>query len=172
MKIFIKVIAETPAIKDIVKNNSGWKSGNILKCVNGGSKTAYGYIWKYKNNDKYEHKDDEEFKNVGVIEGSDFSMYKISNYGNVHSLYKNRILKPQTLSGYKYVSLINQKTKKTINIGNHRLVAYLFLDDKPQNANIVNHIDENKLNNHYKNLEWTTASGNINYSLRKKLILF
>ena len=35
--------------------------------------------------------------------------------------------------------------------------------------NVVNHIDENKTNNYYKNLEWTTIGGNTKHSLAKKI---
>ena len=34
---------------------------------------------------------------------------------------------------------------------------------------MVNHIDENKLNNYYKNLEWTTTSENVMHSTGKKV---
>jgi hypothetical protein len=52
----------------------------------------------------------------------------------------------------------------------HRLVAFKFC----QNADVllndkVNHLDENKLNNHFSNLEWTTHTGNVTYSCGKKI---
>ena len=59
--------------------------------------------------------------------------------------------------GYKAIS-INTANEKYV----HRLVALHFLnniDSKPQ----VNHIDGNKHNNHYTNLEWVTGSENVKH---------
>lgn len=42
----------------------------------------------------------------------------------------------------------------------HRLVAALFIPN-PNNYKVVNHIDGNRLNNNYWNLEWTTQKGNL-----------
>lgn len=41
----------------------------------------------------------------------------------------------------------------------HRMVATLFVEN-PDNKNVVNHKDCNKLNNHYSNLEWVTFKEN------------
>ncbi len=45
----------------------------------------------------------------------------------------------------------------------HRLVAMMFLDN-PNNYSQVNHKDCNKSNNHVDNLEWVSASSNINHA--------
>jgi hypothetical protein len=60
--------------------------------------------------------------------------------------------------GYRMVSILGEK--KYV----HRLVSQLFVnnpEDKPQ----VNHIDSNKLNNHYTNLEWVTNQENRNHAV-------
>lgn len=41
----------------------------------------------------------------------------------------------------------------------HRLVAETYIPN-PSNYPVVNHIDGNKLNNHYTNLEWCTVEHN------------
>jgi len=41
----------------------------------------------------------------------------------------------------------------------HRLVAEMFLGSR-DGCNVINHIDHNKLNNHYKNLEWVNMREN------------
>ena len=51
----------------------------------------------------------------------------------------------------------------------HRLVAYFFINKYEQDK-IINHIDENKLNNYYKNLEiLNNKKENTTYSLGKKI---
>ena len=135
------------------------------------NKNAYGFIWKYKN-EQFKHvvelAFDEIFKNCGIIEGYDLSKYEVSNYGNIKSLFTNEIMKLQSNCGYYRITFKNSnKQSKVFMI--HRLVAYLFIPNNDQSKNVVNHIDENKLNNHFQNLEWVTQQKNTEYSLAKKV---
>jgi len=102
------------------------------------------------------------------IEG--FDGYQVSNLGNVRSFWqvgrcKKKINKPRLKSkskhykGYLYVSLLHDGVKKYV----HRLVAEAFIPN-PENKKYVNHIDENKTNNHVDNLEWVTAKENSAHS--------
>lgn len=64
-----------------------------------------------------------------------------------------------TINGYKYVSFKGKHHKV------HRLVAKTFLENE-ENLPYINHKDENKANNSVENLEWCSASYNINYGDR------
>ena len=91
-----------------------------------------------------------------------FENYKVSNTGKVYSLAKNKVMKPWIISsGYYAVYLIDREVSKQMLV--HRLVALNFIDN-PLNKPQVNHIDGDKLNNNVDNLEWTTASENINHN--------
>jgi len=83
--------------------------------------------------------------------------YQIYNDGRIYSKYSNKFLSYTMYNGYYGVSLKSTKIKKTIRV--HRLVALYFV---PNNLNkkTVNHIDGDKLNNDYTNLEWTTQIEN------------
>jgi hypothetical protein len=103
------------------------------------------------------------------IEG--YNNYYISNHGNIMSFkrYKNgRILKQiSCTNGYLKIILYNNGKQENISI--HRLVAKAFINNSnPDIFNEVNHIDENKQNNHYLNLEWCTQQYNVEYSQSKK----
>jgi hypothetical protein len=50
----------------------------------------------------------------------------------------------------------------------HRLVAEWYVPN-PQKLPFVNHIDGNKQNNHYTNLEWCTQRQNVHHALRTGL---
>lgn len=87
-----------------------------------------------------------------------FFNYLIYNDGRVYSLYINRYLKPYIdKNGYKKIKLSINGCSNTFAI--HRLVGLLFIDN-PNNKPQINHIDGNKNNNSYSNLEWCTAYEN------------
>jgi hypothetical protein len=89
-------------------------------------------------------------------------LYSINIKGEVYSWRSKKFLKPQKQrNGYLTVNLFNGKNVKTKTI--HRLVAEVFIHnefDKP----FVNHKDLDKTNNHVNNLEWVTASENIQHA--------
>lgn len=87
-------------------------------------------------------------------------IYKISTLGNVKNIKTGKILKPSMRGEYLKYNLCYKNKNKTVSI--HRLVAEAFLSNK-NNYTIVNHKDENKLNNCVENLEWCTHSYNVNY---------
>lgn len=96
-------------------------------------------------------------------------LYEISTQGKVKSLNYRGLGVEGTLSeaslsaGYKYVVL--SKNGVTSNKLIHRLVAEAFLPNL-QSLPEINHIDENKGNNHRSNLEWCTHKYNSNYGTR------
>lgn len=86
--------------------------------------------------------------------------YSVSNFGNVRNDKSGRILKQVTNNcGYKCVCLYLPKLKYC---SVHRLVAKAFIPN-PDNLSDVNHIDEDKTNNHVSNLEWLSHKDNLNY---------
>lgn len=87
--------------------------------------------------------------------------YQISSFGNVRNAETLKPVKSYTSSnGYKQVNLVANSTKKLLLV--HRLVAIAFVPN-PYGLPQVNHIDENKFNNVFLNLEWCDATYNNNY---------
>lgn len=132
---------------------------------------------KQKNNIKINYEDiitnnhDETFKIIDIFIDDKFTNYYISNYGKVYNKNKKIIMKiVRGTNGYDYISLISDDSK-ICKIAIHRLVAYIFIE-KYDKTKIINHIDENKNNNYYKNLEITTAKENIRHSLSTKIIKY
>lgn len=108
-------------------------------------------------------------------------LYQISDLGNVRSISRDvphangfgirflvgRILKPtlDKKTGYIYISLSAGGKVKKYNI--HQLVAIAFLNHVPcGHKEVIDHIDENKLNNYLENLRITT--NRINCSKTKR----
>ncbi|AGC01811.1 HNH endonuclease [Acanthamoeba polyphaga moumouvirus] len=96
----------------------------------------------------------------------DFKNYEVSNNGNIRNKNTKKIRKLQLKMGYHYCCLSENNKSKNFRV--HRLVAKLFVKN-PNKYDIVNHLDGNKLNNNYKNLEWTTISGNNQHAADNNL---
>ena len=115
----------------------------------------------------------EVWKNIKDYEG----YYQVSNLGRVRSIdreiinqgalqpVKGRILKAGVRNKYKSVILCMNGEVKNHSV--HRLVAEAFVDND-DDFPVVNHIDENKLNNNSNNLEWCTQEQNLKKSSTNK----
>lgn len=80
----------------------------------------------------------------------------IYSNGRIHK-YDEKILKLNNSNGYRSVSLILDKTKQTHMC--HILVGTHFIPN-PENKPFINHIDGDRSNNYFLNLEWSTNSEN------------
>lgn len=100
----------------------------------------------------------EQWKAIAECNGE----YYISDHGRVKSFkYGNERMIKALMTGrkLKYPAVILYIKKKRFQIKVHRLVALYFIPNqynKPQ----INHIDGDKLNNHFTNLEWNTHTEN------------
>jgi len=88
------------------------------------------------------------------------SIYEVSSFGRIRNKVKNHILHQSVnKAGYAHVELRYGYNKHVLI---HRVVASAFCSN-PHAYNIVNHKDENKLNNYADNLEWCSQKHNVNY---------
>lgn len=117
----------------------------------------------------------EIWKDIKNYEG----LYQVSNLGRVRSLnkcvkhsnhymnLKGQILKPQIdcQTSYKKIRLCKDGKYKHHSI--HRLVAEAFIPN-PNNYPVINHINENRIDNRIENLEWCTQKYNCNHGTKNK----
>lgn len=104
-------------------------------------------------------------KEFREVEG--FPKYLISSDGDVYSKnIKRNLSKFLNIEGYYQVHLCNNDKCKTFRV--HRIVAKAFIDN-PNNYPQINHIDGNKTNNDFRNLEWCTLQQNINHAIKNHL---
>lgn len=101
--------------------------------------------------------------------------YQVSNFGRVKHLKKNinkggRILSIRENPKVGYMYLTVKKNEKAKHIRVHRLVAQAFVPN-PNGYTEVNHIDENKLNNRFDNLEWCSRKDNARYGTKSERMM-
>ena len=77
---------------------------------------------------------------------NNYPNYKISSYGQVKHIKKNKLCNIHLCDGNSYVYV---ETRTVL----HKLVADVFIEN-PNKYKYVYHLDGNKLNNHYLNLKW------------------
>ena len=99
----------------------------------------------------------EVIKDVVGYEG----LYGITNQGRAYGYKSRKWLRPRiSYRGYYLITLLMNGKPHQHSL--HRVVGHAFIPnpkDKPQ----INHIDGDKLNNHVDNLEWVTASENMQH---------
>lgn len=99
--------------------------------------------------------------------------YSINEYGDIRSKKSGEILKPKkNKQGYLVIALCTNeiehgKTHKRKMFSISQLVARSYNGHPPDNMNdpTVDHIDGNRQNNHYTNLQWLERG--VNSSIRK-----
>lgn len=87
-------------------------------------------------------------------------IYKIDEYGNVYNINTGKKRKV-FLSDDGYYSIVlytNNGKRKNFRI--NRLVARAFHGEPPADDYVAEHIDNDKIHNHYTNIQWGTQSHN------------
>lgn len=120
---------------------------------------------------------EEAWKDIEGHEG----IYVVSSFGSVRSCPRNILRRngyPQTVRGRRLKQDLNKSGYKVVMLGIgtartsylvHRLVAKAFVPN-PYNKPTVNHIDGNKLNNHYRNFEWATRQEQTTHAVNLGLM--
>ena len=96
------------------------------------------------------------------------NIYKIDEYGNIYSEYKKDFLKPKKdKDGYLQLILAGKNRKIYVRVAT--LVAYNFIGEPPKEIKdpTIDHIDNNILNNYYRNLRWLERSENTRRATKK-----
>lgn len=175
---------KTIKIGEIYQNiyiSDGYKAQTTLKyCQNCGLNSKYN-IGPYETDEQWLQR---ELSQLECLENEvwkqipDFKGYEISNLGRVRSLPRivslnnNRSERVSgkilsiTINPKKfnrcYVSLRKSGVKNPFKRYVHRLVGEAFIPN-PDNMPVINHKDENPLNNCVDNLEWCTQQYNTTY---------
>lgn len=109
--------------------------------------------------DNYKKKGGNKMEEKRIILNNMETPFWIDNTGRLRNEQTKRFLKGGTNKGYHFYSLYF-KGKQYV-LYTHRAVAEYFIPN-PDNLPIVHHIDGNKLNNIYTNLQWISIKEHNN----------
>lgn len=145
----------------------------FLKDIAAGDKVIRNAIKEYYNRDKkiytqsYNYLANPTWNNyLPTLNMNDWRQvvghpdFYVSRYGDVAKFEKSyreyHLLSktPNCRSGYLYTAIGDK------NLSVHRLVAIYFVPGRSDEKNTVNHIDGNKTNNRWDNLEWCSQAEN------------
>lgn len=129
-------------------------------------------MYDYQEDKIYQEQDMEVWVRVCTVVGYENveDYYLFSNYGEIISNIHKKVnyLKVRADNqGYASISLKTVDGKDRL-VRPHRLVSLTFVDKYEDYYTILNHIDENKMNANYDNLEWCDHKYNMNYGTAKK----
>lgn len=97
--------------------------------------------------------------------------YSINEYGKIRNDMTGNFLKEDTLGRYKRVVLYLDGKRRKMSV--HRLVAFAFIGFDIEDENIyINHLDGNKSNNFYKNLEISDCKRNSEHAALHNLVIY
>jgi hypothetical protein len=113
-------------------------------------------IWK----DIPEHEGEYQVSNLGRVRS--IERYVTHNYGGLKLVPFKYMKLSKSNNGYYGLSL--KRKRKSI----HRLVAIAFIENK-NNLPCINHIDGDKSNNNFFNLEWVNHSQNLKHAFENNL---
>lgn len=117
--------------------------------------------------------------NYNPIESKEFpTWYEIPGYSNYLANKEGQVLNKSTKElvyikphhqGYIRYNVRRGDEPHVRSVFAHRLIAFAFYGLPIGNKNTVNHIDGNKQNNHYTNLEWSSQLENNLHAIRNGL---
>lgn len=103
----------------------------------------------------------EIWKDVPGYEG----IYQASTFGNIKSLRRNKVLNNYKPEVYYQKTLCKNGNRKMFRV--HQIIAMTFLGFIPnKHISIIDHKDDNKLNNRLSNLQIVTSRENNNKRIR------
>lgn len=114
-------------------------------------------------------KESKEFPKWYEIPG--YSKYLANKKGYILTKKTGNSTKGGKAGRYLKVKVYPDNSSKTKMVGVHVLICMAF-KGKPKEGQVVMHLDDDRENNNYKNLEWGTQSENIQSAHDKGLIKY
>ena len=113
------------------------------------------------------HYDEEHnllWKDIDGYEG----LYRVSDRGDIASVVRDRMLKPDInrTNNTSYFRVTLSKDGATERFMVHQLVAKAFIEN-PDSKPMINHINNNGMDNSVGNLEWCTHSENMMHAQKQ-----